>query len=91
MGRRSIAKDEGLVIVEPIAGIVNTSIHMMFVYTPLAVFWLDKDFKVVDKVIARPWASYYGSKRPAMYVLELNENHFQLWDIEDTIHFHETT
>lgn len=89
MGKRLLKIDEGLVLVEKVPGIINTSIHMMFVFTDLAVFWLDENQKVIYKTIAKPWDFYHASSSPAQYVFETHEDHFDQWQIGDRIEFHE--
>lgn len=68
--RRHLAPDEGLVLVEGRASIAATSIHMFFVFFPIAAIWLDDDFRVVDAKLARPFRPFYASRAPARYVLE---------------------
>jgi uncharacterized membrane protein (UPF0127 family) len=70
MFRRSLAPDEGLVLAEARSSIVATSIHMFFVPFDIAAIWLDEEFRVVHKVLARSWRPYYASPKPACYVLE---------------------
>lgn len=50
--------------------IIGSSIHMMFVFYPIFVVFLDKNKVVVDTRIAKPWR-FYAPKKPARYVLEL--------------------
>jgi uncharacterized protein len=70
MFRRAIEPDEGLVLVETRSSIAATSIHMFFVPFDIAVVWLDENFKVVYKVLAKSGRPYYASPQPARYVLE---------------------
>ncbi len=70
MFRRAIDSDEGLVLVENRSSIAATSIHMFFVPFDIAAIWLDENFQVVHKVLAKSWHPYYASPRPARYVLE---------------------
>lgn len=50
----------------------NIGIHMFFVFYPIDVIWLDKNFKVVDAKTLRPF-TFYNPKRKAKYVIELRE------------------
>lgn len=50
------------------------SIHMLFVFYPINVFWLDKNFIVVDSALAKPFRLYYNSKKPSKYVLETHKD-----------------
>lgn len=68
--RRALAADEGLLLDEKVESVLATSIHMLFVFFPIAAIWLDGQFRVVDKVLARPFRPYYAPRRPARYVLE---------------------
>lgn len=70
MFRRSLAPDEGLVLVEARSSIAATSIHMFFVPFDIAAIWLDEDYRVVHKVLAKTWRPFYASPQPARYVLE---------------------
>ena len=70
MFRKSLAESEGLLMVEPRASKINTSIHMLFMNFAIATIWLDEDLQVVDKVMAKPWRLAYVPAKPAMYTLE---------------------
>jgi uncharacterized membrane protein (UPF0127 family) len=67
--RRILPRDEGLILVEKAESRTNASIHMWMVFFPIAVAWLNKDLKVVDLKIAKPWRVYIPDT-PAQYVLE---------------------
>jgi|SRR3989338_8774582 len=50
---------------------LNSSIHMMFVFFPIDVFWLDKDMKVIDfKLNVKPFTFGHSPKAAAKYILE---------------------
>lgn len=70
MFRRALREEEALVFVEAKASISLTSIHMFFVFFPIAVIWLDAEKRVVDKKLARPFRPYYAPQRPAQYFIE---------------------
>ena len=70
MFRKSLGESEGLLMVEPRASKINTSIHMLFMNFAIATIWLDGDLQVVDKVMAKPWRLAYVPAKPAMYTLE---------------------
>lgn len=50
--------------------VVEASIHMLFVFFPIAVVWLDRDGRVVDKALAQPFRPYYAPQRPARSYVE---------------------
>jgi uncharacterized membrane protein (UPF0127 family) len=70
MLRHDLPEDEGLIFVYHHENIVETSIHMFFMNFAIATIWLDKDARVVDKVLAKPWRPMYASHKPAQYVIE---------------------
>lgn len=70
MFQRRLAPDEALLFDEGRASIVGSSIHMLFVFFPIAVIWLDAERRVVDMQLARPFRPYYAPIRPARYFIE---------------------
>ena len=74
MFRRAIGEDEAFVFVESRESIGLTTIHMFFVFFPIAVLWLDAEKKVVNKVLAHPFRPYYAPQRPAQYFVEGHPN-----------------
>ena len=74
MFRRAIREDEALVFAESKESVSLTSIHMFFVFFPIAVIWLDAEKKVVDKKLARPFRPYYAPRHPAQYFVEGHPN-----------------
>jgi hypothetical protein len=68
--RRNLAKDEAIVLVHEKDSLKSTSIHMLFVFFPIAAIWIDNQGKVTSAQLAKPWRLYYASPEPARYVLE---------------------
>jgi len=62
------------------------TIHMMFVFTPLVVLWLNSERVVIDKVLAKPWHVYAPSE-PARWVIELPPKHVDHVEIGDYLEF----
>jgi uncharacterized protein len=87
MFRKSLGESEGLLMVEPRASKVNTSIHMLFMNFAIATVWLDKDLRVVDKVLAKPWRLAYVPAKPAMYTLETRPEILDKINIGDQLAF----
>jgi len=52
----------------------NWLIHMFFVFFPIDVVWLDRNMKVVDVKIGRPFDFLLVPRKKSKYVLELNAN-----------------
>jgi uncharacterized membrane protein (UPF0127 family) len=70
--RRSIAPQEGLILVQKRDSRIDSSIHMLAVFTDLAVVWINSQYEVVDVRLARSWRPAYFPAGPARYVLEMN-------------------
>lgn len=85
--RPRLAPDEGLVLVGKRDSRLDSSIHMLFVAFDLAVFWINSEMKVVDKVIAKSWRPAYFSKEEARYVLEIHPDRWGDYEIGDTVQF----
>jgi len=62
--------DYGLIFDMGKESIIGSSIHMMFVFYPIFVVFLNEDKVVVDAKVAKSWR-FYSPKFPARYVLEL--------------------
>jgi len=81
--RSGVQPTEGLVLVEARDSRLDTSIHMFFVWTDLAVAWVNSSNEVVDTALAKAWRPFYAPAHPARYVIEFQpERHgdFRLGD-----------
>lgn len=88
MFRSSISRDEGLLLVQGKRDSkMDSSIHMLFVPFDLAVFWINTEMKVVDKVIAKAWKPAYVSAKPARFVLEIHHTRWNDYEIGDSVEF----
>ncbi len=87
MFRRTLTEGEGLLLVEGRASRVGAAIHMLFMAFPIAVFWLDEGFHVVDKACARPWRPLYVPSKPARYTLEAAPDLLEQVEIGDVLVF----
>ena len=90
MFRRALRPGEGLLLVERRASRSATALHMFFVGFPIAVIWLDGDFRVVDKLVARPWRPFYAPRVPAQYTLETDSRLVGEVDVGDQLEFRVT-
>ena len=68
--RRRIGDDEGILLVGRGESRTDTTIHMFFVFFPIAVVWLWGDGRVVDVRLAHPFRPLYVPRAPARDVLE---------------------
>jgi len=85
MFRSRLTRDEGLLLVEKRDSRIDTSIHMLFVPFDLAVFWINSEMTIVDKIIAKSWRPAYFPRQEAKYTLELHPDHFGDYDIGDKV------
>ena len=68
--RRRLDPGEALILVKAKDSIANSSIHMLFVFFPIAAVWINSAGRVTSTQLAKPWHPYYASTEPACYVLE---------------------
>lgn len=47
------------------------SVHMLFVFFPIEIVFLDSQKKVVDKALLHPWMLNYTPKNPSSYFIEM--------------------
>ncbi len=85
-----LPKNSGVLLVQSSDSRMNSSIHMMFMRIDLAVFWINSEFSVVEKVLAHRWKLGYIPKSPARYVLETNIANLNDFNIGDKVSFEET-
>ena len=69
-GRRTLADGRVYLFVEGCESVARTTIHMLFVFFPIAVVWLDGERRVVDSALARPFRPFYAPREPAKYYIE---------------------
>ena len=68
--RKRLNPGGALILVKDKDSIANSSIHMFFVFFPIAAIWINSKGKVTSTQLAKPWRPYYASAEPACYVLE---------------------
>ena len=87
MFRSSLAPDEGLLLVIGSDSRLDSSIHMFFVPFDLAVFWINAEMIVVDKVIAKSWRPAYFPAKAARYTLEIHPDRYSDYEVGDQVEF----
>ena len=83
--RRSLADDEGLLLVQHSDSRLDAAIHMLAMWINLTVVWINSSGAVVDVRRALRWRLAYIPLRPARYVLEISETHTADFQIGDQI------
>ncbi len=72
MFTRKLEDDKALVLVSKKESLISNMIHTLFVFYPIDVVWLDKNFNVVDKRLnIRPFTISIIPKKSAKYIIEL--------------------
>lgn len=87
--RSGLPIEEGLLLVGKRDSRLDSSIHMLGVMFDLTVVWINSEFRVVDKVLARRWRPVYFAKKPARFVLEIHPERWRDFEIGDTLNFHD--
>jgi uncharacterized membrane protein (UPF0127 family) len=85
--RRRLNPGEALILVKDNDSIANSSIHMFFVFFPIAAIWINKKGKVTSAQLAKPWRPYYASPEPACYVLETSPDFLNKIAVGDELIF----
>lgn len=85
--RLRLKPGEALILVKPADSVLNSSIHMFFVFFPIAAVWINGQGRVTSAQLARPWRPYYASPQPARYVLETSPDFLQRIAVGDEVDF----
>ena len=85
--RRNLKPGEALILVKDKDSVANSSIHMFFVFFPIAAIWINSKGKVTSAQLAKPWRPYYASSEPASYVLETSPEFLDMVTIGDELDF----
>jgi uncharacterized membrane protein (UPF0127 family) len=89
--RQRLGDDEGLLLVGRRESRLDAAIHMLFVFFPIAVVWLDGGRRVVDVQLARPFRPFYVPQAPAKDILEGPPALIESVDVGDRLHFSEAS
>jgi uncharacterized membrane protein (UPF0127 family) len=87
MFKSSIPFNQGIIFVEKKESIINTSIHMLFMFMDIAVAWINEKNEIVDVQLAKKWHPYYASQIPAKYVLEAHPDWLRKFKIGRKVFF----
>lgn len=86
--RRRLKEGEGLLLVESGESRFGTAIHMFFMFMELGIAWVDRNSRVVDTVLARPWR-IYSPASPAKFVIEGPVDLLEYLAVDDDLTFEE--
>ena len=85
--RTPVTRDEGLLLVFGRDSRMDSSIHMLGVGFDLAVFWINSELRLVDKIVAGAWKPAFFPKEPARYVLEVHASRINDLQVGDMVEF----
>jgi len=85
--RLRLQPGEALVLVHPKDSIATSSIHMFFVFFPIAAVWINSQGRVTSARLAKPWRPYYASPVPARYVIETSPEFLDRIAVGDEVDF----
>ncbi|MEJ2711311.1 MAG: DUF192 domain-containing protein [Anaerolineales bacterium] len=85
--RRRLQPGEALILAKEGDSIAASSIHMFFVFFPIAAVWVNGEGLVTGAQLARPWRPYYASPAPARYVIETSPHFLERISPGDKIEF----
>ncbi|MCI0520770.1 MAG: DUF192 domain-containing protein [Chloroflexi bacterium] len=87
--RRDISPSQSLLLESKNDNRLDAAIHMLGMFSDLAIAWINGRGEVVDVRLARRWRSFILPLRPARYVLEMAPEMLALFAIGDSVHFEE--
>jgi uncharacterized membrane protein (UPF0127 family) len=87
---RPLHSGEAIILVGKKDSVTNSSIHMFFVFFPIAAVWVNAIGQVTSVQLAKPWRPYYASPDPACFVLETTPDFLSCIQIGDFIDFIES-
>lgn len=85
--RRQLNPGEAIILAYGSDSVANSSIHMFFVFFPIAAIWINSQGVVTSAQLAKPWRPYYASPKPARYVLEAAPVLLEIIAVGDRIEF----
>jgi len=88
--RRKLDLEDGLLLVQKHDNRIDSAIHMLFVFIPLAVVWINSAGIVVDRRLALPWRLIYVPRAPAKFVLEVHPDRLEEFCEGDYVRIEQT-
>jgi hypothetical protein len=85
MFQQKINRNEGLLFINQSENRIDAAIHMFFMKFDIAVFWINQNNIIVDRVIAKKWHPFYIPRYNAKIILETHKENFDLFSIGDTL------
>ena len=75
MFSKKLKKEEAIILVANKEGIMETTIHMLFVFFSIDAVWINKSMRVVDiRRNVKPFSLWIKPKEKARYLIEMGVN-----------------
>ena len=87
--KRRLKPGEAIILVKSTDSVAATSIHMFFVFFPIAAVWVNHQGRITTMRLAKPWRPFYASTEPACYVIETLPEFLNVVKEGDVLQFHE--
>jgi hypothetical protein len=88
MFSKPLRKGRGIILEAEKEGILDTTIHMLFVFFPIDIIWLNSNKEVVDiKRSILPFIPWISPKKASKYVIELAKGASKSIRIGDILNF----
>ncbi len=88
MFTKPLKHGDAIILESPVEGILETTLHMLFVFYPIDILWLNAEREIVDlrrKVMPfRPWIV---PKKAAKYVVEMKSGSAKSLKVGDKLKF----
>lgn len=84
---RPLQPGEAIILVHKKDSVANSSIHMFFVFFPIAAVWINGEGRVTSAQLAKPWRPFYASSDPARFVLETTPDLLSRIKVGDFVDF----
>ena len=84
---RPLQPGEAIILAKNSDSVASSSIHMFFVFFPIAAVWIDGGGRVTSAQLAKPWRPFYASPEPARFVLETTPEFLQRIQVGDIVDF----
>jgi uncharacterized membrane protein (UPF0127 family) len=84
---RPLEPGEAIILAKKNDSVASSSIHMFFVFFPIAAVWIDGEGRVTSAQLAKPWRPFYASPEPARFVLETTPDFLSRIKVGDFVDF----
>ena len=88
MFSKPLKEGEAIILESKDEGILETTLHMLFVFYPIDIIWLNKKLEIVDiKKKVLPFKPWIVPKNPAKFVVEMKAGAAKTLKIGDVLKF----